>query len=416
MRRTQLLCFVMAVLALPSLAFADSFGPDQFTTTLDVGDKVTIRKTIKVDGRASDTPVDVFFLFDSSSSFGGYYAADRWSGTPDPNDSSTADFGHIPVDIVSATKSLSTNVNIAVGSYEDFANLPWGQSGDSPWRLNQDFTSSASAAEAAIKGLIAGSGQDTLESNLHALGNVALDSNVSWRNDSVKLVVWLGDAAGHVPGETQVLGYDPTTGLPILVSYPGVYNTNQVIAGMLSKDILVEALDLGVGMDGKVQDWLGTELDKLQSTNITTQTGGDLWQSLRSGTVDRTLDNILATISLALEAGYALYDVGLDLSQVPGGLGLSVLSAPGTTSGDRRQGGGTYNWSLQFEALQAGVYKFPIFGMMDGKVIGTENDFISVRKPDPGPDVIPEPTTFALLGLGLAGVGFAARRRTRKHS
>lgn len=410
MRRMQLLCFAMALLALPSLAVAgstavvpDSFSPLSVNKTINVGDSFDIMKTFSIGARTADTPVDIYFLFDTSGSFQSRYNDPSWVNTVAPGLISQA---------AASLGGRFNDVQFAVGRYEDFNSNPWGTPpGDSPYTLVQGFTGNTATALTALTTGIAGTGTggDTSESNLHSLGNAA--GEASWRADSVKIVVWLGDAPGHVPGEAGLDGFTP-------VFYPGTFTTDGVIGAMTANDMLVEAFNFaaaGSGLDAEVRDYLNVKLDELQGTKISGASGGDLWNISGANTTAQLAD-FYTKYQSALDEAFALYVLGLDTSDLPAGLSLSIVP-PGTTSGDRTLITGmteTYQWKLTFTGNNPGVYTFPIRGMIDGKILGIELDHITVLKDgtQPPPE-IPEPTTFALLGLGLLGIGIAARRRKK---
>ena len=90
MRRTQLLCFAMAMLALPSIALAgsaapavipDTFTPTSVVQTITVGQSFDVTKTFTIGARDADTPVDIMFLFDTTNSFGPYFTDPTWAAT-----------------------------------------------------------------------------------------------------------------------------------------------------------------------------------------------------------------------------------------------------------------------------------------------------------------------------------------------
>ena len=65
---------------------------------------------------------------------------------------------------------------------------------------------------------------------------------------------------------------------------------------------------------------------------------------------------------------------------------------------------------FSFAGLAAGNYDLAVSGYLDrGQFLGGYTGSISaVAAP------VPEPETYAMLMLGLAGVGFAARRRNKR--
>jgi PEP-CTERM motif len=67
---------------------------------------------------------------------------------------------------------------------------------------------------------------------------------------------------------------------------------------------------------------------------------------------------------------------------------------------------------FSFAGLSAGTYDLAVSGYLDrGQLIGGYTGAISSSATVAAP--VPEPETYAMLMLGLAGVGFAARRRNK---
>jgi hypothetical protein len=395
MRRTRLLCMVTAMLLLPSFALADSISPLSDTATITLGDTYTIKKTVTVDGRLASDPIDVVFLFDTTNGFQGFFQ--DWTSGRD-----------IPTDLVNLATSKGSNVKVGVATYEDFPTFPWGAATDVPYARLADLGTGA-AAITAMNAITTGSGDDLEEANLHALGKLTETvDGMSWTTGATRVVVWMGDEPGHPSFEDDGVGG----------TYPGDYDTPSAIAALLGADIVVEALDFeGTrGLNGNVDDYVPTVIDSNQANKITAGTGGDYWTGFWSSDPTR-FDDFLDTVDDALNAAIFEYLVSLDTSLVPSGLGLTGAGA--TFTGVREDDGlgnplaKTYMWNLQYTPTKVGDYSFGIAGLVDGLVVGVEEDtYTVVRGTGPQPE-IPEPSTVALLGLGLLGAGIVARRRKK---
>lgn len=70
---TVYVSFLMLLFA--ASAMADFIDPASYTTTLEAGEEVTIRKTVTIEDRPATATLDVMFLFDTSGSMGSQIAA-----------------------------------------------------------------------------------------------------------------------------------------------------------------------------------------------------------------------------------------------------------------------------------------------------------------------------------------------------
>ena len=63
----------------PGMAVADTIDPASYTDSLDVGESVTVRKTVSITEEATSSVVDVMFVFDITGSMGGEISAAKSS-------------------------------------------------------------------------------------------------------------------------------------------------------------------------------------------------------------------------------------------------------------------------------------------------------------------------------------------------
>jgi hypothetical protein len=178
-----------AALALPGLAFAGSISPSTYTDTIDVGETISVNKTVTTDlGGASK--VDVFFLADNTGSMGGTINAVATNAAA----------------ILNASEFSGLDMGWGVGRY--FGDPIEGVGGDGAYDVLQTITTNHTDVTNAIGGWFASGGGDTPEANLYALQQAASEgaagiNGVSsgeatgWRTGAQRIVAWFGDATGH---------------------------------------------------------------------------------------------------------------------------------------------------------------------------------------------------------------------------
>jgi hypothetical protein len=345
--------FVMSVFFLAGgVAFADSITPDSFSATVNVGDSVTIHKTVTIDSAPPTSAlVDVFFLTDSTGSMGGTITSVRNAATQ----------------IMTQVSGLG-NVAFGCGEYRDV--------GDAfTYRTSTDITSNTAAVQAGINTWTAGGGGDYPEANLYALQQVA--DTASWRENSTRILVWFGDAPSH----------DPSVGV----------TEGAATAALVDNNIRVQAMNVGyAGMDGYGQ-----------ATRIANATDGNIY----SGTLNPS--NVVSVITSAITSTFMNYsNVSLDLSAVPAGLTATVTPAAGYTGAYDRSATRTFEYDVTLTGATAGTFNFSINALVDGGIVASELDSITVNNGG-GPAPVPEPATMLLIGTGLLGVA-GLKKRAKK--
>jgi len=363
LRRVILLGIICSVLLLPVAALADSISPSSFSAALDVGESVTITKTVTIDkGTPTSALVDVLFLTDTTLSMVNLIHTVQSNATT----------------ILTNAAGLG-DVNFGVARYEDFDTSPYGYSGNVPFALMQDMTGDTDDVQDAINSLTAFGGNDIPESNLYALVQSA--DQVSWRNDSSRIIVWFGDARGH-DGDLEP-AYRDDTGL------------NDAISALNAKNITVQAIDMKStdGLDGTGQ-----------ATAITDATGGAVFQGQ-----DLDADKIVDQIQKAIEATFQEYSA-VELAAVGNLPGVDVVIAPADHTGDfDRSTARSFDFEVTFTGLSEGRHDFEIRALVDGGLVAIEKDSISV-----GNAPVPEPGTIILLSTGLIGLAGGMRKRLKK--
>jgi hypothetical protein len=347
----------IAGLMLTGPVAADTIDPATYTDTLAIGESVTIRKTVTIDDAPpTDSVLDVMFIFDNTGSMGGEIAAAK------------AKAGDI-------LTSLAGFGNLATGT-------GWYNDPSSDGVLS-DLTTNPVAGVADINAVpfFPGSGGDADERGYAGVKEAADDA--SWRPGSNRFVIAFGDA-GFKTGPAS--------------------DDNQAgtIASLNDKD----ATFIGVAFTGGGSDF-NASADPLAAA-----TGGSVFAATATG------DSIAAAILLGIAASFEDYtDVTVsDLgSGLPGvGVGVVCVSADtGVCAGDTATGVydrsivRTFGFDVTFTGLEAGEHHFSTHALVDGGIVASEEDWITVGRPSS----VPEPGTLGLLAVSLLGIGATIRRR-----
>jgi hypothetical protein len=362
---------VALLLATPGSASADSLTPDSFSATIGVGGSTAITDKVGVISAGSPTSAkaDVLFIVDTTGSMG-----------PAISEVDTA--------LSSTVASLSAFGTIATGAgqYKDKTNA--GDPFD--YELNQAITSNSSLTQSAINAFTAGGGGDDPEQGLYALTTATTDPATGWQAGAKKIEVIVGDAPSHD-------------------------TAHPVAAGGVSVDSTATTLSSN-----------GVTLIALNANEITGDTGLDSFGQFDSTTgllskgVDGSLSNftsaadITAAITAAVGASFATYST-VSLGLVGATPSDCSVSLPSSISGSfSRSSTGTFDFgSVGITGTHAGTCSFDIGLFADGALLATESDTIHVTS---SAGAVPEPSTWATMMLGFAGLGYIGYRRKAKVS
>jgi hypothetical protein len=203
--------------------------------TVDVliypGESAQIDKTVTTPEIAPNP--DIYFLADTTGSMGSVISQVK------------ADASTLLANIAAQT----TEPRFGAGSYKDFPLDIYAFNNGASIPATDDGGASALAA---IAGWSAGGGYDGSEAQFYALDQIA-EGVVNWRTDSVKIVVWFGDAPGHDPicsgisglayditeaslitklvaAEIRVIAIGTTTGYPNALNDNPTYDANDYLS------------------------------------------------------------------------------------------------------------------------------------------------------------------------------------------
>jgi len=289
---------LIAIVAIP--AGAAPVEPAEFEVDLLPGDSVDVDKTVTTP---EYPPVlDLLLLEDETGSFGNDIALMK--GTlPDYSDGKAAE-------IWDGIAACVTDFQGGVAGFRDFAQSPWGNSGDWVYRLLADLTDDKATWLTGVGSLLASGGNDAPEAQLAALKSgadgMAWDSNgdgdftdpedtpsgsnPAWRTGATHVIMLVTDAPYHFQGEDGWPGptyTETTTELTdanvhvIILAAPG--------AG--------DYTDLADATDGSVQAIADDSSDIVQATldaleEITT----DVWWEIGASTdpeISITFDKVV---------------------------------------------------------------------------------------------------------------------------
>jgi hypothetical protein len=285
--------------------------------------------------------------------------------------------------ILSSFSSLG-NVQFGVGEYKDTFD-------SFTYRTNTGLTGNAADVTAGIDLWSASGGGDTPEANLIGLQRVAQET--AWRDGSTRVIVQFGDAPGHV-GRTDS---KPDAGGDFLVS-----DEANALAALADKGITVQIGNTG-GTSLSGMNAAGGGATAGQANRIADATGGSVFTLSSSGA------DIAELIKEAVEATFATYSK-VELAAVGNLPGVEVTTSGPITGSFDRETANTFEFDVTFTALEKGTHNFTIDALVDGGIVATESDKITVDGDGPNPAPIPLPAGLPLL-IGALGLGGLVLRR-----
>ena len=335
-------------------AIADTVSPEFYeNNTLEVGDSVTIRKTVVIEKTGpTDALLDVMFLFDTTGSMGS---------------------------AIAGAKGAAANLLTGLSSLGDLASGA-GFYGDPNFNgVVSDLSTTDSATVATINSFAAGvpdGGGDSAEQGNAGINDAAL--NASWRDGSNRFIIALGDA--------------PFKDTPA---------DSTVVSNLAAQGVELIGLNFGGGA-------FNSSVTELGGTAYTSGTSSD--DILRTIT-----DSITASFARYnrvtiddLTNGAPFFDVAT--SCVSADIGTCV-GADAVGDYDRSVDR-TFEFDVTFTRTAAGDAEFDTYGLVDGGIIGSERDVFGMPVAPPPPPVIPLPAAGWMLLAGLGGL--AGLRRIKR--
>lgn len=350
MKSFRLLSVVGLFAAAAPAAWAQSISPSSYSATINVGQTITIDKTITLAASGA-TKVDVVFLADNTGSMGGTVSKAQSGATAIMN---------------GLTSGADYNFGVAryYGDPSEFGETP-----ATAFNYLTPLTSSVPAAQTGINAWEANGGGDYPEANYFALKQTADTS--AWRADAQRIVVWFGDAPSHTETTTRADAVNALTA-----------------AG--AKVVAFNNVGAGSGIDGNYG------FDSNQASSLVGAVGGSLTNNFTSLSSSEFVTKVTEQISAASSSLDLFFSSNLLGSGLT--LGFTCTDVLGCTD---VKGGESRTFRLSITGNLAGTYAFDVFAR---GVAATEHDVITVA-------AVPEPSA-ALMVLGGAGVmGLMMRRR-----
>jgi hypothetical protein len=220
---------VVLVPQVPQIPLYPAITPETSVVTLAAGQTRTV--AYDLDLPAAPTPLDVYFLVDTTGSMGGVITALRLALARIVNDLTLS----------------GIQASFGVGSFRDFPRNGWGDTSDHPYELYREIGPVDQDLEVALSRLTAGGGGDEKEGQFAALYESVHDAAgmksfldepeypTAWRNGALRLAVVATDTASHVAGERAAEGTSV---------YPGP-SYEQLVAALLAAHVKTVGIAAG---------------------------------------------------------------------------------------------------------------------------------------------------------------------------
>ena len=304
--------------------------PADVTLTLSPGESKTITKTVSTP--AIPPKPDITFLIDTTGSMGPVISNVQTNANS----------------ILNNVASAQPDAQFAVAEYKDTTDA-------TPFRVAQNLTGDQTAVTNGLNSLVASGGGDLPEANINGLFQVATGA-VSFRPNSSRIVLLIGDAPSHDPSNGHTLA--------------------DAISALQAADITVLALDLA-------------QLDSTgQATAITNATGGELFSGINPSEVSDTILAALSNLPVTVTHKLRDCDSHLNVSLTP--------DSRTVTSGETATFSETI--SVAADAIPGSTLTCKVDFLLNGMLAAGFTESISVHVPKVTPKITTTPSGTAPAG------------------
>ena len=304
--------------------------PADVTLTLSPGESKTITKTVSTP--AIPPKPDITFLIDTTGSMGPVISNVQTNANS----------------ILNNVASAQPDAQFAVAEYKDTTDA-------TPFRVAQNLTGDQTAVTNGLNSLVASGGGDLPEANINGLFQVATGA-VSFRPNSSRIVLLIGDAPSHDPSNGHTLA--------------------DAISALQAADITVLALDLA-------------QLDSTgQATAITNATGGELFSGINPSEVSDTILAALSNLPVTVTHKLRDCDSHLNVSLTPDS--RTVTSGATATFSE--------TISVAADAVPGSTLTCKVDFLLNGMLAAGFTESISVHVPKVTPKITTTPSGTAPAG------------------